>query len=161
MTRKVINLARECGNKIELSSVDTGGLPVRALHCSMDRCCVVPFQRSNQQVLSAAADCVSRCTAPPPAARPLPATRAAACRAARCRGRASHAALPCALAAAAHHPAESLVPEPLRKAQSPQEFMDSLHEVRFGCCAALRWAVLGCAGSFSCAVRSVLCCAAL
>ncbi|EFN56653.1 hypothetical protein CHLNCDRAFT_57539 [Chlorella variabilis] len=46
VTRKVINLARECGNKIELSSVDT----------------------------------------------------------------------------------ESLVPEPLRKAQSPQEFMDSLHE---------------------------------
>ncbi|KAI3426930.1 hypothetical protein D9Q98_006874 [Chlorella vulgaris] len=46
VTRKVINLARECGNKIELSAVDT----------------------------------------------------------------------------------ESLVPEPLRKAQSPQEFMDSLHE---------------------------------
>lgn len=25
VTRKVINLARECGNKIELSAVDTGG----------------------------------------------------------------------------------------------------------------------------------------
>lgn len=36
----------------------------------------------------------------------------------------SCAALPC--------PAESLVPEPLRKAQSPQEFMDSLHEVGVG-----------------------------
>lgn len=25
VTRKVINLARECGNKIELTAVDTGG----------------------------------------------------------------------------------------------------------------------------------------
>lgn len=105
VTRKVINLARECGNKIELSAVDTG------------QCVCHRTRLSSRKLRSTCAGAVPCPAAQAPGVAPA-ATANACC-------------LPCGDCAA-----ESLVPEPLKTSPSPQEFMDSLHQVEC-CCAVL------------------------